>query len=548
MVIRNNTTIIRAISILMCLGGSLAITTGAIAEERKFKSPFPEDWSLSVSGYTRVYAGMLLEDQQETKADDQFDLNMLRASVYFDFDATTGPLNWKLVTRFDKEHQTNYSENLEALTLAQSPGGSATRNHYLDQYQTDNLNEFFREYYVDFSPIDRINMRIGRQQLVWGQSDFFQAMDLIHGFDFRWRLFFENNEDWRKPLFLINADIDIPELGGSLNVFVRPGLDQEEDIGNYFNIEGGRWIPTPYRGVDFTAFTNYNADDNEEGDQNDPTYGARWNSNVGSWGYSLAYLKVFNPSPIMNPAVNSVVPGLFGVGAMNSHGQLAENQVLGDWTFPLINVFGITTNGYIAGIDSTFSAEVTFTPNKPYNYGALGSSLPGWEGVREKDVISVMLRLDKELKLMKYLHTHRPSLSSIQLFDTWILDYENDDEIVEFGSFGSKKKEHTVYLTMFTLMNFKRDTINPSFVIGTDLSNGGGFAIPAVEFVFGDKWRVKAEANLWWHTGDKKEVTGRAVPGGTAHANPLGVTETSAALFDWFGDDNQLVLKITRQF
>lgn len=189
---------------------------------------------------------------------------------------------------------------------------------------------------------------------------------------------------------------------------------------------------------------------------------------------------------------------------------------------------------------------MTFVPDKPYNYGALGSSLPGWEGVIEKNTVVAMFRIDKELKLTNWLGTNRPSLSSIQLFDTWILDHQDSDEIVEFASFGAQKREHTAYLTLFTLLNFKRDTINPSFVIGTDLSNGGGFAIPAVEFVFGDDWRIKAEANLWWTDGDEKKIA----PSATCNVcgNPLGTPENGASLFDWFADDNQVVLKITRQF
>ena len=96
--------------------------------------------------------------------------------------------------------------------------------------------------------------------------------------------------------------------------------------------------------------------------------------------------------------------------------------------------------------------------------------LPGWNGVIEKDTINMMFRIDKEFKWMDSLGTHRPSLSSVQLFDTWILSHDDKDEIVEFASFGAQKKEHTAYLTIFTLMNFHRDTINPSFVAGTDLN------------------------------------------------------------------------------
>ena len=41
--------------------------------------------------------------------------------------------------------------------------------------------------------------------------------------------------------------------------------------------------------------------DHESGDWGEMTYGIRWNGSWGSIGYSLAYLKTFNPSPIVSP-------------------------------------------------------------------------------------------------------------------------------------------------------------------------------------------------------------------------------------------------------
>lgn len=578
-----NSNILKAASFLLCFGGTVATSSVMAAEEPACDTcagGFGEDWSFAVSGYARTYFGIGLEDHAETPEDDQFDFTMARATLLLDTDIYTGPVSWKIVSRFDRELQTDYLDSLENITQGTTgvnflnpQGGTALSGNYLDQYNTNHLQEFFREYYADFALFDgKLNMRVGKQQLVWGESDFFQAMDLVHGFDYRWRLFFENNEDWRKPLFLVNFDLDLyDELGGSLNFFVRPGLDRDDDIGSNFNIEGGRWIPHPYRGVDFTAFTQYNAD-HTDGSQDDPTFGFRWNSEIGSIGYSVAYLRTFNPSPIMNPTLGaraSVVdyPAAYGVtGQRYAYGEEAQNGVLGDWIYPHINVFGVSANGYAPIIDSTLSAEVAFIPNKPFNFGALQSDLPGWQGVKEKDTLVTMLRIDKEFKLGKYIGTNRPSLSSIQLFDTWILDHDDNDEIVEFASFGAKKREHTAYLTLFSLLNFKRDTINPVFVVGTDLSNGGGFGIAAVEFVFGDDWRIKLEADLWWSDGDEKKTgCGTSIGAGSAPcagvggqqdnlfntgptSNALGTKENSASLFDWFADDNQLVLKITRQF
>ncbi|OUS28813.1 hypothetical protein A9Q98_06970 [Thalassotalea sp. 42_200_T64] len=531
------TRILKTAGAIMLAGG-VTITNTALADIG--------DFDANLSGYVRTTAGISLENHSETSANETGKLTMARATVYLDLDVTTGPLIWKAVGKFDQEYQTDYLDDLEDLIELQSPGGNSSNGNFMDAYNTDEFGEFLREFYVEFAITDKLDLRFGKQQLVWGESDFFQAMDVVSGYDLRWRLFFENNEEWRKPLIIANFNLDLyEEMGGNLNFFIRPGWDREEDMGSNFNIEGGRWIPHPYRGVDFTAFTKAYQTEHKDGDWDDPTYGIRWDGTADSIGYSFAYIKTFSAAPIMNPTTSGVVTGAFGVTSAEFYGEEPENQVLGDWIYPEIDVFGFTVNGYSSTLNSTFSAEIAYTPDRPYNFGELDSSLPGWGGVIEKDTIVTMFRIDKELRLMDWLGTNRPSLSSIQLFDTYIIDYDKKDEIVEFASFGAPKREHTTYLTLFSLLEFNRDTIKPSFVVGFDLSNGGGFAIPAVEFVMGDDWRLKIEADIFWG-GDEKQPTDTNPDG--SHVNPLGVTENSAAFFDWFSEDDQLVIKLTRQF
>ena len=566
-------------------------------------------YNLNMNGYVRTTVGVMLQDNDETRADDKFRMNQAEVTLNLDFDIKTGPLNWKVITRFDKEMQTDYLDDLEERMDATAAAfgiqgnysgvGSHNRGDFMEQYETtDEVFDWLRELYFDVNLLDdRLMVRVGRQQLVWGESDFFQAMDVVHGYDYRGRLFYENNEEWRKPLMLFNFRLDFYELGGSLNWYIRPGWDRKEDMGSNYNIEGGRWIPHPYRGVDFTQFTTSYRTDHDSGDWSDMTYGIRWNGEWGSIGYSFAYMKTFSPAPVVNPYASSGVdaadgaPDMSGlaVGINNGayygyYGLQGETEtyggdaaktgtLLGDWMYPEIDIFGFTMTGFNSPMDATISAEIAYIPNKPYNYGSLKSDLPGWNGVIEKNTLNMMFRIDKEFKWMDSLGTHRPSLSSIQLFDTWIMNHDDKDEIVEFASFGAQKKEHTAYLTIFTLMNFHRDTINPSFVAGTDLTKGGGFAIPAVEFVYGDDWRLKVEADLWFNDGDAKKVcrssagTGTDSSCGTSGHNAnnleigardgsprgsgdslLGKRENSAGFMDYFAGDNQLVFKLTRQF
>lgn len=526
---------IAAVAAGLCLAASPA---GAV----DFGDP-DSDYYLHLGGWLRNTTGFNLEKEPATGYDEWYNPSMIRNELLLDADAKTGPLKWKFIGRLDREVKTDYLNELENLNNKQSPNGTAGGDAYMEQYDTTTFSQFMREAYTDFDMGSRVHMRLGRQQLVWGESDFFSAMDMIHGYDYRWRLFFENKEEYRKPLYMAHTTVAVPEANSNIDFFLRPGIDPGESIGNSYNIEGGRWIPNPYRGVDFTAFTEYNYH-HRDADKDDPTYGIRWKGQAGELGYSLAYMRTFNPDPIMNPSTGAV-PQAFGVTNAQSYKGEPVNGTLGDWIYPQINAFGVTGNYYVPAIDAVISAEGVFIPKKPYNYGALNSSLPGWGGVREKDTISSMIRIDKNLDFQDTLGTNRPSLSSLQIFDTWLTNFKESDEVVEFASFAHRKHEHTTYVTWFVLLNFLGDTINPSFVVGVDASNGGGFMIPAVDFAFGDDWRLKLEADLFWDTASKSPS---ATDSNGVHSNLLGVSEHETAMFGWFHGSDQFVARLTRQF
>jgi hypothetical protein len=115
---------------------------------------------------------------------------------------------------------------------------------------------------------------------------------------YSWRLFFEDeNEEWRKPLILLSTKIRIPEANGLLAAYVRPGWDRCEDIGNTYDINGGRWFFQPYRGFDLSAITDKNCD-HKDGDMDDATYGIRWQGEAYGLNYSIAYLTTFAADPV----------------------------------------------------------------------------------------------------------------------------------------------------------------------------------------------------------------------------------------------------------
>lgn len=508
-----------AISLSLCQWSSIAHADAA--------SPATTDEygnSFHVGGYLRGWTSFNLQDMPETPGNDKWKASMIRGSALVDIDATTGPIKWKATGRADREVKTGFLKDLENLraTNGTAVGGES-------QSITDNYNNAqIRELWMEFQAGDRATFRLGKQQIVWGESDFFHAMDVAHGYDLSWRLFFEGeNEEWRKPLWLISTKIQVPEAKGQIQAFVRPGLDSCKDIGNTYDIQGGRWFFQPYRGFDLTAVTD-NDCKHPDGDFRNTTGGVRWSGGLGPVNYSVGYIKTFAADPVANSAF---VPFM-----------KAPTGKFFDLIHPEIDVLGMTVSGYSAPIDSVLSAEVAYTKDQPYNIGTgvLGApTVPGnvglgLGGIMKKDTLTMMVRADKNLNFQEVLGTNRPSLSSIQLFDTMVLNYKGSDDLARLFAYGAPLKRHSTILTAFTMLNYKSDTINPSFAVGTDLTNGGGFFIPAVDFVLGDSWRMKVEADILWSKNSSNKLFDGNNPG--------------TQLFGYFSNNSQLVLRLTRQF
>lgn len=514
---------IRATSV--ALAAAISGAAWSPAQAAGDEGSWADDFSFNLSGYARGWVSMNLENQPELKAigeKSKGKLSMVRGSLLLDADARTGPVKWKAIGRVDREHKTDYLNDLERLrSTNDTTGGDASS--ILDNYNKTEIREFWAELPLG----DRVTVKAGKQQLVWGESDFFHAMDLVHGYDLSWRLFFEGeNEEWRKPLTLISTKIRVPEVDGMLAAYVRPGVDGCDDIGNTYDIQGGRWFFQPYRGFDLSAVTDKDCD-HPDGDYRDVTGGVRWSGEAYGLSYSLAWLTTFSADPVAN-------------SALKPFKKVPSGSVF-DLIHPRIDVYGMTVSGYSATLDAVISAEVAYTEDQPYNIGTGAFLVPnvpgnvgiGLGGVKKKDTLTTMLRIDKNLSFEELLGTSRPSFSSIQLFNTQVLNFKESDDLVRLFAYGTRLTEHNTILTAFTTLNYSNDTINPGFAIGFDLTHGGGFAIPSVSLTLPDQWLAKIEADIFW-TGNK--------------SSKVAFSGQSSQLFGYFDNASQLVFRLTRQF
>jgi len=478
-----------------------------------------------------------------------------------------------------------------------APGSFHQVGDYTDYYRWYQFP--VRELYLDIPITKRLKLRFGKQQVAWGDTDFFVASDLMHGFDFSWRSIWEGGEleELRKPLWLANFQLQVPEVNGSLQVVVRPpGLDRDEDVGNTFDIFGGRWANVENKGLDFVNFLNLNYEHDEGDVDSDVTGGVRWSARWRDFNYSLQYLHTFNQEPIVNPCTANVA-GAPGVGCFWSNFGLAPFMreplggdqptpgpvqarasclplgpvaggplppgfcYLGDIIYPVVDTVGMNANVYVPFLDAVFATEVAYTFDKPFVTGSLRNPtcqfvFCGLAGVIEKDILRWSVRLDWQaqwtqrapLGKIPLIGTHRPSFITVTLFDTWIPDFDKDDDIVFLVGNAMKQREHSTLATVIMSLPYFNDRMTVGLTGGFDLTYlGNGFFIPSVDFVYGNHWRLRLEADIAFSDGNRTGSEFNFPPNQVEPGSTRGQGNTTS-LFGILEGSNQFLMKLSYLF
>lgn len=115
------------------------------------------------------------------------------------------------------------------------------------------LESDLRAAYIDLSLTQMpLRFRLGRQQVVWGESDYFRLMDVWNPLDVRWHFHQETNwEEIRVPLWLMKAVWDIGRVGPLNDVYTElvynPGDYKPAIISDFLPRPWGLPFPDPLR-------------------------------------------------------------------------------------------------------------------------------------------------------------------------------------------------------------------------------------------------------------------------------------------------------------
>jgi hypothetical protein len=283
------------------------------------------------------------------------------------------------------------------------------RHRYRDDFHNQPFKRILREFYIDYHSTD-LEVRVGKQMIVWGEIDGFRLLDLVNPFDLR-EFILDDYEDSRIPQWSIDVKWRFwpGKPNKSLEFVFIPDFED-----NYFMEEGSQWevdeLKVFHGGVNaFNWFDgllgplyDFKLKHKKPGSSLENfNYGIRYKdilqTKLGALAYTFSYYYAMDSS--FTPFVKAWSP-LFGFGSTNGKSPFGLPGFLNAPTFvelehTRLHIFGATFN-YTLGYWQ-LRGELAYTLNKFTGVNPLETGRSGQDMARKKDTIDYCLGFDRSI-------------------------------------------------------------------------------------------------------------------------------------------------------
>jgi len=339
-----------------------------------------------------------------------------------------------------------------------------------------------REIYLDYKPRPDLSFRLGRQVVIWGESDGLRLMDMINPFDLRWGYLSRDFEDIRTPLVMLRVNYQLPGLErymAGLELVWIPGDFAVTEI----PAAGTAWAPESpvFFNSQVQALVGMGlfpsvTDVKKPQTLKNSRYGVKFTGNVARTDFSLNYLHTYADSAVYHFAGVSAPPA-FPPGFVGTFNLEAK--------YPWKHIVGVTFNHDFGLVVAR--GEVAYEFNNEFQ----NLTTPDW--TEKSDYVKAMLGFDWILGIPGF-NKGRTFLISGQVFDFHIVDHNNNIVNIPYGY---TVKEDEQVLTLLVNTGFLSDTILPEIFVAYDASYYSWWIKPKLGLQFGTHVRVEAGANIF---------------------------------------------------
>lgn len=151
-------------------------------------------------------------------------------------------------------------------------------------YLGDNADLELREFYLD-NTLGDVDLRLGKQQVVWGQADGLRVLDVLNPMDYR-EFILPDTDDRRIPLWMLNAELPLGEDTLQLIAIVDQTYDELPPFDAAFGFSSRLLVPSAPANVPVFKRDH----DRPRRTLQDGDAGARWQAFIGGWDFSFNYL------------------------------------------------------------------------------------------------------------------------------------------------------------------------------------------------------------------------------------------------------------------
>ena len=425
---------------------------------------------------------------------------------------------------------------------------------------------WLREIYIDATmPVnngDEINLRIGRQQVVWGRTDLFRVLDQVNPIDFSIQSIYEEFEDSRIPLGIFSAEYRAGAVGAfdDLNFQViwnfekfRPNhlgqggqpynillagdlfraLKNCWDNGCTINNFAGGLAPDGNLATDFPRHAVGIRDIHMPGWDFDQG-GIRLEGVFRSVGFSINAMTFYSQLPALrgeiegvNPFVGNLIPpqgcppttpapGLwspaFGACPLG-HSPIDPTDTPGlervrqyvpafDIYFPRVTLVGGSADFYVDPLKSAFRVEMAHTSGEEFADTSV-SDLNS-----ESDVIRWVIGWDRPTYI-RWLNPNRTFLLSAQIFGQHLLDHKSISHPVTGRQVGFQDWQNGYIGTFLFQGFFRNDRLLPRIIMARDFRAKATVLAPGVDYLINDNLRLIFGANIKLGSGPRVADDGR---------------------------------------
>lgn len=318
-----------------------------------------------------------------------------------------------------------------------------------------------REFYFYTNLFKKIKLTLGKQQIVWGETDGLKLLDVINPQNLR-EFFLDDFEDSRIPLWSIKAYFDIKNIGVQLiwipdNTYhILPELQSPYFTRNIFK-------PIP-EGVDLT----FNRPRKPSRFISDSDIGVKLTTFTKGWDISVNYLYYYDDLPVFQ---SNLISNNLGNPEVQINPIYKRQHLLGG-TFN--KVFGA----------STFRGEMVYIFNQNY----VSDNPIAKNGIEQANVFKSALGID----IIK-----GESVLSAQVFNDWI---QND-----ITPYNRDQLETT--LTLLASQEMFNDNLKVEALWVHNTNHSDGYITPKISYWLTSNTQLIAYANLFY--GDTNQLFGQ---------------------------------------